>query len=49
MPTDYIELTTQRLRQFADYEAKNPPESGVVRVVRDPHGAFWKRIAEKQA
>lgn len=49
MPTDYIELTTQRLRAMDEWQAKNPPESGVVRVVRDPHGAFWKRVMEKQS
>lgn len=48
MHTEHIELTTQRLREFAEWEARNPPESGVVKVTRDPHGAFWRWVETRK-
>ena len=48
MEREHIELTTQRLREFAEWEARNPPESGVVKVTRDPHGAFWRWVETRR-
>lgn len=45
---EYIELTTQRLREMDEWIARNPPESGVVAVRRDPHGAFWRWVEARR-
>ena len=49
MTGDYLELTAPRLRAFEDWEQRNPPESGIVSVQRDPHGRFWQGVALKAA
>lgn len=46
---DYIELTTQRLREWQRWTDENPPESGIVKVCRDPHGRFWQGVALRAA
>ena len=45
----YIELSKQRLRQFDEWTFNNPPEAGVVRVTRDPHGRFGQGVALRAA
>ena len=49
MTGDYLELTTARLRAFADYESRNQQESGIVAVHRDKHGRFWQGVALRAA
>lgn len=49
MEREHIELTTQRLRAMEDWEARNPPESGVVKITRDPHAAFWRWVETRGA
>lgn len=48
MEREHIELTTQRLREMDEWIARNPPESGVVAVRRDPHGAFWRWVEARR-
>jgi len=48
MEREHIELTTQRLREWQRWTDENPPESGIVKVTRDPHGAFWKAIEARR-
>lgn len=45
----YIDIDKQRLREFDEWSFRNPPESGIVSVSRDPHGRFWQGVALKAA